>query len=1028
MSTQSKTTEKNTTNISVFKSISQSGKRESEQSLDSIYEIIRNNPKSDEILAARASGKDNKTKSHKVYEFGQYVEANYYKFVKSTKVQSFTPNGNFEENNLTWIKNNPNSLSGKIYCDVDKFEQIMEEQGKTIEEAREYVWSIITNKGFGFIEAAYRSFGGEGFGFIASIEKLTYDNFATTWESLEKMFSRFGVILDPQTKNINRQNVISYDPNIFIRPLNERRTYQAIEPSRIVKHQVKKAKEINSEYFNKNKKAIERRFDDMYSDTKFWNNGRLTYQFFVSLAGFWKTINSDNDDIEEVIDSLVDFLEIQDNENKGNIFSYRDETAVREIISKICQSYDNNTETYVDSKSVEIETPKDVNVIPKGKYLSDVVNLSSFDKKYLVAPVGVGKSKAVLDTHTQGQIILAVPTQDMCDNNRKMYPMADIYNENEKTANADSKMIIVVYNSITGLIKKLNKPTNTVQDDDYVTEYTPVKTVTENFTLWLDEIHGAVTDASKEFAHKTYSEALDIISKTKFKAINIMTATPRKFSNPFLNSFELTVFKTEYLKPKVIKFIKTDDYKAVIAKAFEASKDGNSFVAILLNNKKGELDKIVALAENTGISMVKFNSDNKTDETYKEIISSQTIDKSLQAFVSTTVLNAGVSLNLNDSRNKKVTIFILGHFSTTQTAQFCDRIRDAKEVEIIRFKRKSFEDTKMSFDGEQMTKDLIEIGKETKEYMNAKPRFCSEDVRKPLIVEALKKGYVKFVGDSFKIDYEWIDNDVYEKEKSVENKDLEFFKSQIEKFDIVYGGIEEDSNELNVESKEFIGKEVEDRKREREIAHDSLIEEIQQQGFELNNKIINDKKLKLKSAERDIRYKIDYIYKNETDSTRVFDIYAQIGTSKQAWTKFYKQLRIEKARQGLFTLEDKAFIADIDAEFAVETVITNQTIKRLNEIISNHYSTEVEYQIVEKDKLVEKKVTRKQINLTKSEALKFLGTCFEIKRKSEKKDGKSVKINIIKNTSPCIVNLSKAISETTKKSNVKKRSLLISEL
>jgi hypothetical protein len=110
-------------------------------------------------------------------------------------IPTFSPNSTFEyKRNFDNIKN----LTGLIYLDFDKFTDI----------------ELL--KKFKFILAAWKSSGGFGYGALAKVEDLTLLNFSNTWTSIFDVFKGCNVDLDKQTKDITRQCIISYDPNIYI--------------------------------------------------------------------------------------------------------------------------------------------------------------------------------------------------------------------------------------------------------------------------------------------------------------------------------------------------------------------------------------------------------------------------------------------------------------------------------------------------------------------------------------------------------------------------------------------------------------------------------------------------------------------------------------------------------------------------------------------------------------------------------------------------------------------------------------------
>jgi hypothetical protein len=117
-----------------------------------------------------------------------------YDAIKET-VCTFTPNGSFFYSRRL---RNLQKLSGFIYLDLDE--------------------NIDPNylKKFQFIYSYWRSFGGTGFGVLAKVNGLTPSNFNETWMGINYFLEQYDIKIDPNCKDITRQNVISFDPNIYI--------------------------------------------------------------------------------------------------------------------------------------------------------------------------------------------------------------------------------------------------------------------------------------------------------------------------------------------------------------------------------------------------------------------------------------------------------------------------------------------------------------------------------------------------------------------------------------------------------------------------------------------------------------------------------------------------------------------------------------------------------------------------------------------------------------------------------------------
>jgi len=112
-----------------------------------------------------------------------------------SETPTFTPNGTFTKKRSL---DNLESLTGLIYLDIDH------------ETDRMKIHDLP------FIYSYWKSFSGIGYGLLVSISGLTQDNFRSSWSYLNDYFGKMDINLDPHSKDISRQCVISYDPDIYI--------------------------------------------------------------------------------------------------------------------------------------------------------------------------------------------------------------------------------------------------------------------------------------------------------------------------------------------------------------------------------------------------------------------------------------------------------------------------------------------------------------------------------------------------------------------------------------------------------------------------------------------------------------------------------------------------------------------------------------------------------------------------------------------------------------------------------------------
>jgi len=145
-----------------------------------------------EIISGIRTGSYSKEKVELARSYGKGTPE--YNAIKET-VYTFTPNGSFF---FSRRLRNLQKLSGFIYLDLDE--------------------NIDPNylKKCPFIYSCWRSFSGIGVGALAKVNGLTTNNFNETWMGINFFLEQYDIKIDPSCKDITRQNVISFDPDIYI--------------------------------------------------------------------------------------------------------------------------------------------------------------------------------------------------------------------------------------------------------------------------------------------------------------------------------------------------------------------------------------------------------------------------------------------------------------------------------------------------------------------------------------------------------------------------------------------------------------------------------------------------------------------------------------------------------------------------------------------------------------------------------------------------------------------------------------------
>ena len=324
--------------ISTFECLDKSSKPYSSFTIDEALDYIKNNPKKDTILDCKfnpeTGGKKNPLLKFKDRLWDsrerkfKFVERNHYSHVKQKQCLVATWNCFVEEKRM---KDKIQAPSGYIYCDVDDFSKLIN-SGKVNNEkdAKDYVKKQLSSESLKFIKAVWDSFGGDGLGFLVKVNNINLDNFSSTWKAINQLFLQWNIVIDPQTKDITRCNVLPYDPTIFIRDEQDIIPFDAVEPKteNIVTIETSGTPlEIVSD-------VLKYELNNLYRKDTSWSNNHISYKFYFD---FFIFCNQMGINLDDALNYLI--------ENMGNypaLFKHRDvETVYSEIVSSIKKYYSN---------------------------------------------------------------------------------------------------------------------------------------------------------------------------------------------------------------------------------------------------------------------------------------------------------------------------------------------------------------------------------------------------------------------------------------------------------------------------------------------------------------------------------------------------------------------------------------------------------------------------------------------------------------------------------------------------------------
>ncbi len=195
-----------------------------EVTIEKILQEIKTGGKNHDLLIeARRQGKN----------------SSFYESVKTKHLKTFSPNATFNhKRNLIGIK----KLSGLVYLDIDGCTKIDFDNP--------------------YIFAAWLSLSGTGRGVLVKAEGLNEDNFFLAYDSIAH---EIGLVVDPACKDLTRQVVISYDPDIYINHNSKPYYCNGNLPKKIT------STPLSVPFKNKEKRICERKGDKNFKDIRYDN-------------------------------------------------------------------------------------------------------------------------------------------------------------------------------------------------------------------------------------------------------------------------------------------------------------------------------------------------------------------------------------------------------------------------------------------------------------------------------------------------------------------------------------------------------------------------------------------------------------------------------------------------------------------------------------------------------------------------------------------------------------------------------------
>ena len=740
-------------------------------------------------------------------------------------------------------------FSNAIYFDVDEFLP-----NQTLEQAKKDIASIP------YVKAVWKSLSGKGLGGIIYADGYNVGYFY----KIQELLRNKKYVLDIAVKDLeSRLNVLSYDADIIIKSdadvqvLTETAERPKVESASVSNYNIKN-NNLKVTLSSKSHISLANGSDAHKRAYAYASKGLRYVQgqrnaFIVKYAGMTNQFGlSFNDMSKEILAIHPDF----------------DLQRAEDIYKRYNHQFGTLT---IENKPASLSTDNINKLNLKvTQYLGDILD-QSYLGKYIIAPTGTGKSYFVGKT-LKGKRIMVVPTQTLSSEFAAKYNGKE-FNEFSKDVCNNDDLIFVTYASFANLC-----------------QYVDIS----RYNVILDEVHLFSTGSSRSFMYSQLESTLKILKKRKQLSTTLLTATPVKSSDDFFNSFDIVKVTQDVTKHKAWTVIRTFDKLKTLKSVFERASRENGFVSVLLNNTKSQLDSFTAALKDYNIQT--FSASKKGEDYFIDLIQSGDVKQDVDGIISTTVLGQGNSFKVGNKRNKTNFVVVIGNHSVETVEQFAARIRDAKNVEVFHLVKDDFKsDANVFFNYDKKADELIELATKNANFYNDKADnfggYYSTDQMDML--NKIDETYIKFDGLNYVVDHLIISNSIYNYESYVSNVNVNYLIEKIKTLNYTFNGVQFDTDELSDDEAANIKVAVEATKENRKEYMQSILDTVKKEGLEHNQEVLKNPS-KLDAIENNVRFRLAYIYKYESDADKVFDIYDEAASTDKSWGIFTNRILIDK--------------------------------------------------------------------------------------------------------------------------------------
>lgn len=566
-----------------------------------------------------------------------------------------------------------------------------------------------------------------------------------------------------------------------------------------------------------------------------------------------------------------------------------------------------------------------------GQKLSDLdINLDDVFDKLVQADTGSGKTYFAVNK-IEGKKILLLPSINSTIEVANSYKGKSFNQFNKDVSNEDN-LITCTYASFPLLASIVD---------------------IAQFTIVVDEAHCLTTNAAQSFMGAQINSMIEILQKRIQMNTVLISATPIRSCHPFLLSFGTTVVHSEETMSVSYKDSRVKDTEQFLKATATKAKANNNFLAIFMNNKSEKLDSLLGLLKDFDYDA--FNSDTKNSANFAKMSLTGIIRNDSDGFFSTTVLKEATSLYFETPR--AVEVIVIGSFSASDIKQFVSRFRNATNIIVTIVRNAEFVSKECNYQPFRDESLMLGAAEKNATYFNS--CITSENPYSVAMAETVnqfKATYCKTQDSFVSVDFTTISNAIYDKETKSVWADLELLSERMSEYGWSYTGLSDYTLELNKTDKEELMAAKKDAKEAKKVMKESLLTKIATEGLEANKVIVEKGCEDIVGLEEEMRYRLNYLYVFEKNEDKVFEVFAEVGKSKLAWSKFEKQLLVRRVHtDSLVTGRiDSKFIESIYSKISVDQVLTPEMVL---EIFTETMKKELTY------KSVGKLTTRKAMNM-----------------------------------------------------------------